>query len=338
MQTRKWITALAVAACATSVAAAATGFDFGLFRDGQLNAHSEQLFGIVSPVDASSELSIGALEAEADPRKLVTLAKGLSVRVVADLPNTPPNIDMMALWPNDQNPTHLIACNEEGPAEAGLVRIRLSDGFVETILTGVNSCDPVKRTAWGTIVFGEEDTWLLELIKPLATTGVMFDRTTGTLTGADAANVTTLPAVGRLAFEGLALLPNGVLYYGDENRPSNGNPGGSYFKFIPSTPWTGGTVASLAQSPLAAGRVFGLRLGKRNGNTDYGQGSNTGLGTWIPIPAASLSEPARRDVDAQADRLLPTRGHRDRFRRACAGSGPFLREQHRQRSDRSQLG
>ena len=100
----------------------------------------------------------------------MTLAKHLHVRVVADLPNVPPNIDMMALWPTDQDPTHLIACNEQGPAEPGLVRIRISDGFTETILTGVNSCDPVKRTAWGTIIFGEEDTtgWLLEVINPLA--------------------------------------------------------------------------------------------------------------------------------------------------------------------------
>ena len=94
----------------------------------------------------------------------------------------------------------------------------------------------MKRTAWGTIIFGEEDTtgWLLELINPLATTGVMFNRTTGALTGANAANVTTRPAVGRLAFEGLALLPNGVLYYGDENRPSTGNPGGEYSETMPN--------------------------------------------------------------------------------------------------------
>ena len=135
-----------------------------------------------------------------------------------------------------------------------------------------------------------------------------FNRTTGVLTRANAANVTTRPAVGRLAFEGLALLPNGVLYYGDENRPSNGNPGGRRLQFIPSTPWPGGTVGSLAQSPLAAGSVFGLRLGKRDGNTDFGQGSNTGLGTWIPIPHGVDRQPARSDIDAQADRLLPTRG------------------------------
>mgnify|MGYP003693732113 CR=1 FL=1 len=32
----------------------------------------------------------------------------------------------MVFWPNDQNPTHLIVANEEGPAQPGLQRIRLS--------------------------------------------------------------------------------------------------------------------------------------------------------------------------------------------------------------------
>jgi hypothetical protein len=290
MQTRKWLLALGIAASTATAAAAWKDFDFGSFRDHLMAAHSEQLFGIDSPVKASSEESISTTEADADPRKLVTLAKGLRAHVVSALPGTPANVDMMALWPNDANPTHLIACNEQGPGQVGLVRIRIATGAVETILTGTNSCDPVKRTSWGTIIFGEEDTtgWLLELIDPLGTTGVVFDRTTGTLTGANAGNIATRPAAGRLAFEGLALLPNGVLYYGDENRPLNGNPGGAYFKFIPAAPWAGGTIANLAQSPLAAGSVYGLRLGKRSGNTDYGQGSNTGLGTWVPIPAAML--------------------------------------------------
>src|SRR5262249_17756516 len=39
--------------------------------------------------------------------------------------------------------------------------------------------------------------------------------------------------------------------------------------------------------PLVAGTVYGLRLGKRNGNTDYGQGSNTGLGTWVKVDDAN---------------------------------------------------
>ena len=246
----------------------------------------QQPFGVVKPVASSTE-SIDAATADADPRKLVTLAKGLQAHVVSARPGLGPNIDMMALWPNDQNPTHLIACNEEGPDEVGLQRIRLSDGLPETIVTGTDSCHPVRRTAWGTILFGEEpdnDGWLMELIHPLATTGVQFNRTTGVFSGGvGAANLAVRPAVGRLAFEGLALLPNGVLYYGDENRPSQGTAGGAYFKSIPSTPWPGGTVAALTQSPLVSGAVYGLRLGRRSGNTDYGQGSNTGLGIWVAI-------------------------------------------------------
>ena len=77
------------------------------------------------------------------------------------------------------------------------------------------------------------------------------------------------------------------MYYGDENRPSTGTAGGAYFKFIPTTPWAGGTIADLSQSPLTSGAIYGLRLGKRSGNTDYGQGSNTGLGTWVAIPPAA---------------------------------------------------
>src|SRR5262245_27983252 len=210
--------AVAIGLIATSAAAVAT-FDFADFRDKQLDAHSEQLFGINSPVEASSTESISAAEANADPTRLVTLAKGLHARVLSSNAQLPPNIDMMALWPPN-NPTHLIACNEQGTAQPGLVRVRLSDGAVETILTGVTNCDPVKATAWGTIIFGEETGPsssppspggnLLEVIDPIHTTGVTFDRVAGTLTGANAGNVATRPAVGRLSFEGLALLPNGV--------------------------------------------------------------------------------------------------------------------------------
>src|SRR6185436_18431335 len=75
----------------------------------------------------------------------------------------------------------------------------------------------------------------------------------------------------------------------DENRPSSGIPGGAYFKFVPSTLRNpnAGPITDLSASPLASGSVYGLRLGKRSGNTDYGQGTEFGLGTWIPVPAAS---------------------------------------------------
>jgi secreted PhoX family phosphatase len=129
---------------------------------------------------------------------------------------------------------------------------------------------------------------LLEIIHPLSVTRVSFDRSThqtsngASGTGAD--NVADRSAVGRNAFEGIGLYPNGVMYYGDENRPSQGTPGGAYFKFIPTSPFLGGgDILDLDDSPLVDGRVYGLRLGKRSGNTDYGQGTNTGLGTWVEI-------------------------------------------------------
>ena len=261
--------------------------DFGELRDALLEANSKKLFGIIKPVPASSTESIDGATAESNPLALVTLAKGLRAKVVSAASNLGANIDMMALWPNDITPTHLIACNEQGTSQPGVQRIRLSDGYVETILTGTSSCDPAHRTPWGTIVVGEEagnSGTVLEIMDPLHTTDVLYDRVAGTFSGADADHVVERPAVGHLSFEGVAILPNGVMYYGDENRPSNGTPGGAYFKFIPDTPWYGGApITNLDASPLVAGTVYGLRLGKRSGNTDYGQGSNTGLGTWVLI-------------------------------------------------------
>ena len=277
-------------------AAAADGDGFGSFRDQLLRAQSIKLFGVDEPLAASSRESITAAVANADPTRLVTLARGLHARVVSAALTLGANVDMMAPWPDDRNPTHLIVCNEQGVANPGVQRVRLADGSAETILTGTTSCDPVHRTPWGTIIVGEEatDGNIIEIINPLATTNVFFNRVTGTTSGGvGASNVVTRPAVGRLAFEGIALYPNGVMYYGDENRPFNGTAGGAYFKFIPARPWSGGPpITSLADSPLASGTVFGLRLGKRSGNTDYGQGSNTGLGTWIEIPSAG--NPATR--------------------------------------------
>ena len=315
MHRRKVVITLGILLIAAS-AAAFGPFNFGEFRNNQLDAHSEQLFGIVTPVGESSHDSISASEAESDPTRLVTLARGLHARVLSANAALGANVDMMALA-NDDSPSHLIICNEQGTGQPAVQRVRVSNGQVETILTGMSSCDPVRRTAWGTIIVGEEVAptgWLLEIINPLSTTNVSFNRNNGALSGADAGNVATRTAVGRLAFEGLALYPNGLLYYGDENRPATGTPGGAYFKFVPTTPWAGGTVTSLSQSPLVSGTVYGLRLGKRSGNTDYGQGTQTGKGTWVPIPGGGNNVDLRaatatlkltgyyRPEDAEVDR------------------------------------
>ena len=311
-----------------AVAGAAAAFDLGSFVQQQLFAKSTELFGIVRPVPASSTSSVDAATADADPTSLVTVAHGLSVRVVTAAQNAGANIDMMAPWPNDIAPTHLIACNEQDESDPGVQRIRLSDGLVETILTGTDSCDPVRATAWGTVIVGEEagsSGRLIEIASPLTTTGVTFDRGTGT--SSDPAHVVARPAVGRLSWEGIALYESGVMYYGDENRPFQGTPGGAYFKFVPGSPWTGGPpITDLSQSPLANGSVHGLRLGLRSGATDYGQGSNTGHGQWIPIPGANVDLRAAaadlqltgyyRPEDAEVDRAAEAAG-RVRF---CANN------------------
>jgi hypothetical protein len=285
-------TALLLGAEAARADARPPLLDFGKLRDSQLRLLSLPLFGISGPLAASSTASVTAAEAQANPLRLATFARSLHARVVSARPELAPNIDMMVLWPAAA-PTHLVACNEEGTAQPALQRIRLADGAVETMLTGMVSCDPVRRTAWGTLVAGEEagaGGQLLEIIDPLAVTGVLFDRATGTTSGGTgAANVVVRTAVGKLSFEGIALYPNGVMYYGDENRPGTGTAGGAYFKFVPAIPFTGtAPIADLAQSPLASGKVYGLRLGRRSGATDYGQGSNTGLGTWVEVPADAV--------------------------------------------------
>jgi secreted PhoX family phosphatase len=312
MKRRTLFLTAVIGAVVLSAGIALGAIDFGSFRDQQLASRAQQLFGINAPVAASSTASATPADAAADPTKLVTLAKGLQASVVTK-GVAGPNVDMIALWPNDTSPTHLIFCNEEGPAQPGLQRLDLSSGEVDTIVTGTNSCDPAHVTPWGTLVFGEESGGgaaggrLYEMIDPLDTTNVLLDRTTGALTngtgGQGASNIVSRTALGILSFEGVGLLPNGVVYYGDEQRPGTGTPGGAYFKFVPSTlrDVHAGIISNLSQSPLASGSVFGLRLGKRSGNTDYGQGTEFGMGTWVPVTGATpVGTPPAVDLRAFA--------------------------------------
>jgi hypothetical protein len=307
--------ALVVALAIGLVGSALAGLDFGLDEQNLLASKSQALFGVGKPIDASSPDSIDQATAESDPTDLVTLGNGLSAKVVTAAANAGPNIDMIALWPNATNPTWLIACNEQGTANPGVQRINISTGVVETIVvSGLTSCDPARATPWGTIVFAEEDGpagQLFELIDPLNTTGVAIVGGAPTCTSPPAAldctgatNIVERTAVGNLSFEGIGFTPAGVLYYGDELRPASGTPGGAYFKFVPTcaptTTCPTGTLPGatntdkLAASPLTAGTIYGLRLGKRGAapGTDFGQGSQTGLGSWILVPGLNLTSQA----------------------------------------------
>src|SRR5262249_32275062 len=157
----------------------------------------------------------------------------------------------------------IIACNEQGATEPGLQRISLATGAAETILTGTTSCDPLRRTPWGTIVFGEENGnsgRLFELLDPLNTTGVTLVGNTCT-GGTGAQSLAVRSGLGTVSYEGIVILDSGVVYYSDENRPLNGAPGGGYFKFVPTTAETPGPpITNLDDSPLVAGSVYGLRV------------------------------------------------------------------------------
>jgi hypothetical protein len=281
----------AVLATATIGGVASAAQDWGQKAQDDLAHHSEQQFGFSQPLESSSDRQVTAAQAQQDPTSLVTLAKGLKARVVATTSADSVSPDMIALFPNETNPRTIIECNEEGTNKAGLLRIDIATGGVDTLLRGTSSCDGVRRTPWGTAVFNEEvgtapQGRVYELLNPTtAPTGTTLDRATGTFTGPGAANYAARPALGRLAFEGMGMLPSGVTYYGDENRPSNGTPGGALFKFVPTAPWSVGSapIATLASSPYAAGKVYGMKLGA---GSNTGQGSNTGRGTWVPMGAS----------------------------------------------------
>jgi Alkaline phosphatase PhoX len=298
------------------VGVAAAGLDIGQEAQKRIEDRSTPLFGFETPVAQSSTVSANLADAIADPTELVTFAKGLNVNVVTS-GQAAPVLDQMVLWPPTGEPTHIIACNEQGATAPAVQRIELATGAAETILTGMTSCDPVKVTPWGTVIVAEEagaSGQMLEIADPLHTTGVQFNRVAHTVSGTDAGNVAVRLSVGTTSFEGIVFTPTGVMYYADENRPSNGVIGGAYFKFIPTTPWDGSTMietgADLGSSPLVSGTVYGLRVGKRGqpaGSTasgnDYGQGTETGLGAWINLCSGAACNAFDLRAAASANKL-----------------------------------
>lgn len=291
------VVGVVVAAVAAGTTLALTGQDPGAAYVHDLSSQSQALFGFGKPLDA------GVTGTFTGPgNQAVELAKGLTARLITD--HVGQNADLIALWPDDQNPTYAIVCNEINGTPAGspatVQRVRLSDGAVSDMVLGNLSCDPAHRTAWGTIVVGEEagsGGRLYEILDPLNTNGVTVVRSTGATS--DPAHVVARKALGQLSYEGVVLLEDGTMYYADERRPSTGKAGGGIFKFVPASPFAGGpAITALGQSPLAAGTVHVMRLGIRSGGTDYGQGSNTGAGKWIAL--TTPADPTTWDLDAAA--------------------------------------
>ncbi len=94
-----------------------------------------------------------------------------------------------------------------------------------------------------------------------------------------------------MAWEGIGITPEGVMYAGDELRPGTASAnidGGALFKFVPANPRTaGGSIGSLSASPFTAGNVYALQVSCQNITQQFGQGCKIGNGAWVNVRAAN---------------------------------------------------
>jgi secreted PhoX family phosphatase len=286
-------TAAGIALVVAGSVAAVAAIDPGQQQQDQLEAHSVQYFGVTSGLAVSSMQDIN--DPNAPPLSFATLADGLSARVVTS-GVAASNLDMGALWPVE-NPRWLLYCNEQGASDPGVQRIDLATGAATTILTGIASCDPLHVTPWGTVVFGEErtDGHVWEMVQPESISGATVNRVTG---ASSDPRIVRRDALGAVAFEGIAFLPSGVGYYGDELAPIAGAAGGAYHKFIPTQPRTGSAaISDLADSPLTSGSTYALKVGQ---GSNAGQGMAQGDGIWVKVTADATGSlrPADRAAGA----------------------------------------
>ncbi len=303
--------------------------DFGVFVESKLNKRSNKLFGVKWPLKDSAPATTGAYRtATQSADDQVLLADGLKVEYLTR--NAGNNTDMIAFFPL-QNPTHLITCVEgareqlSGDANKdayavgdkfnpAVQRISLGDGKVETILRGMSRCDGIRTTPWETILVTEETTdgGTYEILHPLTTTNfTVASRATGAIVdaagGANTAEIAKRTALPTMAWEGIAILPSGVVIAGDELRPGsidlngdgkadNDTDGGAIFKFIPSVARSGdGAIANLAESPFTAGAVYALQVSCVDDTQQYGQGCEIGNAAWILVNAATARTDANKN-------------------------------------------
>ncbi|MGR9087462.1 MAG: alkaline phosphatase PhoX [Gammaproteobacteria bacterium] len=302
--------ALAMGAAVSVPGTALAGGDFGAKSERMLNDRAQKYFGFRSPLTESETVSVSRSPNQ-QAGNLILLAKGLKAEIVSR--KAAHNSDMMAFWPNDNAPTHLVTCIEDdndviGSFPSGQIKytpsvqtVDLATGEVKTILRGMSGCDGIRRTPWNTIVATEEedDGGLYEILNPLAMTGLtLVARGSSTVVDTEGhpANgmVAYRGALGVLAWEGLDINAQGIVYYGDEERPGSGGAdadGGSLFKFVPGALWDGTPISDLAQSPLAQGQVYAYQASCQARTSSsfpqFGQGCEIGEGAWVKIDPAN---------------------------------------------------
>src|SRR5262245_19279023 len=280
------VTGLALVGLTSRMTASHPHGDFGSFVADVLSDHSEQLFGIGHPLDESA---LGPYDGP-DNLQAIQVAKGLHVSLVSS--SVASAADQIAMWPDDDNPKYLFVCDEE-TSDPSVQRVDLSKpagSNATTIIKGLSSCDPVRRTPWRTIIVAEEAGWtggLYELFDPVNINSVINVSNRDAGTTSDPLHLVKRKAVGSLSFESFAIKEDGTMIYGDELAPSGGKAGGGIYKFVPAVPFQGnGPISALSQSPLASGAVYGLRVAAQ-GSSNWGQGAETGNGAWVAVNAAA---------------------------------------------------
>lgn len=249
-----------------------------------------------------------------------SLASDLTVQYVTR--NAGEDLDMLQFLPiGSANPTHIIACIEENRSSLdgsappfqfgdklnpGVQRINItpgpSFGQVETIVRGMQICDGIRTTPWGTVVATEEDFAndtgsAYEILDPFTTdVYTILDRGIGG-TAATIVDQNGIDPVadGRIAkrvqlpvvrWEGFLVHETGTLILGDEERPGSyrfDSDGGAIFKWIPDSPRVPGSgfITQLSQSPLAGpGKTYAASVTCTNG-TQPGQGCEVGRLNWV---------------------------------------------------------
>ena len=192
--------------------------DFGAWVQDQLSDHSEQLFGFRHPLEKSA---LGPYDG-ADNTKAIEVADGLKVSLVSS--SVASAADQIAFWPNDENPRYVFVCDEETSTPA-VQRVDLTmppGSNATTIVTGLSSCDPVRRTPWGTILVGEEAGLLgglYELINPATINAPIAVTNRDAGTTSDPARLVKRKAVGTLSYESLAIKSDGTMVYGASSSP-----------------------------------------------------------------------------------------------------------------------
>jgi hypothetical protein len=149
---------VALGAIALGITGVAMAADFGATIDNLLARRSRVEFGFGKPTTAADVGDNGIDRENETARQRQDLARGLTARYVAR--NVAQLADMISFWPDDIHYTHLIVCIEQGRSgttpggnsglNAAVQRVDVTTGAVATILHGMERCDGIRTTQWGT--------------------------------------------------------------------------------------------------------------------------------------------------------------------------------------------